>query len=132
MILKVLNPGSQLIIGRNVGMSGGTISCSLYIEIGDNVLIGSGAAITDSDAHPINPMLRNDSSQILMAPVVIGNDVFIGARAIILKGVNIGKGAVIGAGSVVARDVPEMMIVAGNPAKIIGDVRDPKFNKKLN
>lgn len=64
-----------------------------------------------------------------MAPVTIGDKVFIGARAIILRGVTIGNGAVIGAGAVVAKDVPPMAIVAGNPAKVIGNVLDEKFTK---
>lgn len=55
----------------------------------------------------------------ISAPIVIGDNVFIGARAIILKGVTIGEGAIVGAGSVVTKDVAEYSIVAGNPAKVI-------------
>lgn len=52
-------------------------------------------------------------------PVVIGDDVWIGARVIILPGVTVGKGAVLGAGTVVARDVPEWAVVVGNPARVV-------------
>ena len=97
------------------------------IRIGNNVLIGSGALITDNDAHGIHPEHRNNVRHILIAPIEIKDNVFIGARSIILKGVVIGEGAIVGAGAVVTRNVPDFAIVAGNPAKIIGDVRDEKF-----
>jgi len=57
--------------------------------------------------------------------VIIEADVFIGGRSIILKGVRIGQGAVIGAGSVVTEDVPECIIVAGNPARSVGSITHP-------
>ena len=127
--IKALRPGAKIFIGENVGMSGISVSCSTKVSIGNQTLLGSGVIITDSDAHPINPILRDNAKYILTAPVTIGDHVFIGARAIIMKGVTIGDGAVIGAGSVVTKDVLTMNIVAGNPAKVIGDVRDPKFTQ---
>jgi acetyltransferase-like isoleucine patch superfamily enzyme len=130
VILKVLRPGAQMIIGENVGMSGVSISCSQKIVIGNNTLLGSGSVITDSDAHAIHPDLRDNPEYIKTAPVTIGEKVFIGARAIILKGVSIGDGAVIGAGSVVTKNVEAMTIVAGNPAQVVGNVKDPRFQKK--
>ena len=127
VIIKALNPKAILKIGSNVGASGATISCSLKILIGNNVLIGSGALISDSDAHSINPKFRNNSSKTQSRPIIIEDDVFIGARSIILKGVSIGTGAVVGAGSVVTRDVDAYSIVAGNPAKKVGDVREERY-----
>lgn len=124
--IKALAKDSVIKIGDEVGVSGATIS-GRNVSIGNRVLIGSGALITDSDAHAIPPNLRSNPKYIRSSPIVIEDDVFIGARAIVLKGVTIGKGAVIGAGSVVMKDVPEMTIVAGNPAKVVGDVRDPKY-----
>lgn len=120
VMIKALGAGAHIVIGDNVGISGATISGS-NITIGNNVLIGSGVLITDNDAHPIDPELRKieGSENIASAPVNIGNDVFIGARAIILKGVTIGNGTVIGAGSVVVKDIPARCIAAGNPAKVI-------------
>lgn len=117
--LKVLGPDGSIQIGDDVGVSGATISARSKITIGNNVLIGSGALISDNDAHPLHPDDRNDFSKILSAPIEIGDDVFIGARAIVLKGVVLGRGAVVGAGSVVTSDVPESTIVAGNPARVI-------------
>jgi len=83
------------------------------------VLIGSGCLITDSDAHPIDPDERRLGRGGLSKPIVIEDDVFIGARASILKGVSIGKGAVGGAGTVVTHDVAPRSRVAGNPMKVI-------------
>ena len=128
--LKTCQKGASIFIGNNVGMSGSVISSMTSIHIGNNVLIGSGALITDNDAHSIHPDYRNDKSQILKLPIVIEDNVFIGTRSIILKGVTIGKGSIVGAGAVVSRNVPEYKIVVGNPAKIIGDVRDEKYKLK--
>ena len=120
-VFNINTPGSKIVIGNNVGISGSTICATKSVIIGDNVLIGSGCLITDTDAHPIDwqdrQLGRNETTK--KCPIVIGNDVFIGSRSIILKGVTIGDRAVIGAGSVVSKDVPPDCIVAGNPAVII-------------
>lgn len=127
VIIKTCSPKAVIQIGNHVGISGATISSNSTITIGNNVLIGSGVLITDSDAHSINPKFRNDKSKIMSSPIVIEDDVFIGARSIVLKGITIGRGALIGAGSVVSKDIEAFAIVAGNPAKKIGDVRDEKY-----
>lgn len=120
-VFNISTPGSKLHIGNNTGISGSTVCATKSIIIGNNVLIGSGCLITDSDAHPIDYIERQQcqDNRTSSAPIVIGNNVFIGARSIVLKGVTIGDRAVIGAGSVVTKDVPADCIVAGNPAKII-------------
>jgi acetyltransferase-like isoleucine patch superfamily enzyme len=126
VIIKTVAKNAEIVIGDNVGISGATISSSLSIYIGDNTMIGSGVLITDSDAHSIHPELRKESKYASSKPIVIENNVFIGARSIILKGVTIGNGSVIGAGSVVTRDIPPMTIAAGNPARIISSISDIK------
>ncbi|MDD3320478.1 MAG: DapH/DapD/GlmU-related protein [Paludibacter sp.] len=113
------SPGSKIILGRNVGISGSTISSSTSITIGNNVLIGSGCVICDNDAHPIEVENRADHTKTKAKPIIINDDVFIGARSIILKGVIIGEGSVIGAGSVVTKSIPPHSIAAGNPAVVI-------------
>lgn len=118
-VLNVRTPGAQIIIGNNVGISGSTISSTQSINIGNNVLIGSGCIICDSDAHPISPIDRNNHSKTKSSPIIIEDNVFIGARCIILKGVKIGYGSVIGAGSVVTKNIPPLCIAAGNPVRII-------------
>lgn len=123
VIIKTVGHAAKIVIGNNVGVSGCTISAANSITIGDHVLLGSGCLITDSDAHPVDPDERRSGGGGRSAPIVIEDDVFIGARAIILKGVTIGKGSVVGAGSVVTKSVPPYSVVAGNPARIVGDSR---------
>ena len=120
-VFNISFPYSRIEIGNNVGISGSSICARKKVKIGNNVLIGSGCLITDSDAHPIDWIDRRDAREdkVRCAPVIIGNDVFIGARSIILKGVTIGDRAIVGAGAVVSADVPPDCIVAGNPAKIV-------------
>lgn len=120
-IFNISTVGSQIIIGNNVGISGSTINASTTITIGNNVLIGSGCLITDTDSHPLywEDRLKGKNHLTAKAPITIKDNVFIGARSIILKGVTIGEGAVIGAGSVVSKDVPPYSVVCGNPAKIV-------------
>ena len=115
-------PEGVIHIGDNVGISGSTLRCSASISIGNNVMIGSGCLIADTDDHPLNAGQRQEEHfyrHTVNRPIVIADDVFIGARSIILKGVTIGQGAVVGAGSVVTKDVPPFTIVAGNPAKVV-------------
>ena len=67
--------------------------------------------------------VTSDRANRVTRPVLIGDNVFIGAQSIILKGVTIGENAIIGAGSVVTQDVPANAIAAGNPCKVVGSVR---------
>ena len=124
VVIRTVGHGARIYIGNNVGVSGCTISAGRLIKIGDNVLIGSGVIITDGDAHPIDPEERKAGVSCIRKSVLIEDDVFIGARAVILKGVTVGRGAVIGACAVVTKDVPPYSIVVGNPARIIGDSRE--------
>ena len=110
---------ASITIGDDVGVSGCAISAMKSIKIGNRVLIGAGALIADNDSHPIDPISRSVGGLCKCAPVVVEDDVFIGARAIILKGVTIGRGSTIGAGAVVVKDVPPFVVVAGNPAEIV-------------
>lgn len=129
-------PGSRLRIGGwvyffpNVGLY--LIDPAAVLEIGDStyinrrteivarreVVIGAGCAIswdvviTDTDEHWMQ-------ATEMVQPVRIGDHVWIGARAIVLKGVTIGDGAIVGAGAVVTRDVPAGAVVAGVPARVI-------------
>ena len=113
---------AQIIIGDDVGLSGCSITAERRIEIGNRVLVGAGVLIIDTDAHPLSPEGRFANLPANTAPIVIGDDVFIGARAIILKGVSIGAGAIVGAGAVVVKHVPSRAIVVGNPARVVGNV----------
>ena len=124
VIIKTTALNATISIGDDVGVSGCSISATESISIGNGTLIGSGVLITDNDAHAVHPDLRRDNAHTLSRPVTIGRNVFIGARAIILKGVSIGDGAIIGAGSVVTKSIPAMVIAAGNPAVVVGRIKD--------
>ncbi|MCA0145508.1 acyltransferase [Blastococcus sp. LR1] len=89
------------------------------ITIGEDCLIGTEVSVYDSDFHEMDPALRRKASTST-APVVIGDNVWLGERCMIMKGVTIGRDAVVGAYSVVNRSVPAGAIVAGIPAKIVG------------
>lgn len=88
------------------------------IALGSRCLLGVGVHISDSDFHPLDPA-RRGSDPPGMARVAIGDDVFIGTNALILKGTTIGNCSVVGAGAVVSGHVPAGVIVAGNPAAIV-------------
>jgi acetyltransferase-like isoleucine patch superfamily enzyme len=112
----------KLEIGDGSGLSGSSIYAMDRIAIGRRVLVGSGSLIMDNDAHPLSPVARKRGGRPESSPVSIGDDVFLGARSIVLKGVSIGEGAIVGAGAVVTKDVPPFTIVVGNPAKAVGTV----------
>lgn len=120
VVIRTLRPGAFIGIGRGTGISGGSFCAALSIRIGERCLIGADALIADNDFHALDPTRRDAGwDAIACAPIEIGDDVFVGARAIILKGVRIGRGAVVGAGSVVTRSVPAFAVVAGNPAVVV-------------
>src|SRR5262249_20768236 len=90
------------------------------IRIGEGTIIGSGAMIIDNDFHTFDEVSQRWTNEYCLRarPIVIGRNVFIGARAIILKGVTIGDRAVIGAGAVVTQNVGVSCIATGNPANV--------------
>ena len=123
-------------IGENCYLAESSLMCQESIVIGDRVLVAALANIADSDFHPLDLAMRRQdvlalapASQVARpavkaAPVVIEDDVWIGFGATVLKGVRVGRGAVVTAGSVVTRDVPAGMVVAGNPARVLGPVTE--------
>lgn len=114
--------GAELTIGNNVGLSQTSIICHKRITIGNNVMIGGGTYIYDTDFHSLDFKIRiTDADKInrVDKPVTIHDNVFIGAHCIILKGVEIGQNSIIGAGSIVTKSIPSNEIWAGNPAKFI-------------
>ncbi len=115
--------GASLIIGDYTGISNTTIECESEIVIGNSVNIGAGSMIFDTDFHSTNwrdrYMRKNDIPNRKIKPIRIGDCVFIGARSIICKGVNIGDRSIIAAGSVVVKDIPSDELWGGNPAHYI-------------
>lgn len=119
VILSAYGEKAVLKIGNNVGISGVSINCWNRIEIEDNVMIGAGSAIWDTDFHPTDPVERlNHPRNGKTAPIIIKKNTFIGARVLILKGVTIGENCIIAAGTVINKNVPSNSIVFGNPMKI--------------
>lgn len=123
VILSCFENG-KITIGNNSGFTSTVISSNTHVTIGDNVKIGANTKIYDHDFHSLNYKYRRDPyldrQECLSLPVFIGNDVFIGANAIILKGATIGDRTIVGAGAVITKQIiPQDSIVAGNPAKII-------------
>lgn len=119
----LVKKNATLGIGSNSGMNGAMIYCSMKIVIGSNVKIGGGTRIFDTDFHSLEYLSRRsaitDGLSAKQSPVIIGDDVFIGANCIIGKGVKIGDRSIIAAGSVVTKSIPPDEIWGGNPAKFL-------------
>jgi acetyltransferase-like isoleucine patch superfamily enzyme len=126
-----VEPTGYLEVGSDSVLVGAIFMCAERIIVGQRVVISYNVTIADSDFHPHDPELRiqdaianspsGDRSQrpaLITDPVTIGDDVWIGIGAIILKGVSIGTAARIGPGAVVTRDVPPGVHVCGNPARV--------------
>lgn len=114
-------------IGDNSMLNGVSITAYQKVSIGKNCQIASCTLISDTDYHPIDPQIRLresmgykiDHSVVNKREVSIGDNVWIGWGVIILKGVNIGNNSIVAAGTVLVDDVPENVIVAGNPARVV-------------
>jgi len=115
---------STLFIGSNVNIDH---AYPEEVEIGANVTIASGARIT---AHNDPPKAMREILPASVEKISIGSNVYIGADAIVLEGVKIEDWTVVGAGAIVTKDVPKYKIVAGNPARTIGDLRDREKHRK--
>ncbi len=129
VVLRTLRVTAEIIIGRDSGISGGSICAAKSIRIGRECLFGADVMVADSDFHSIKSEGRRfntDEDSINVSPVVVGDNVFVGSRSVILKGVNIGENSVIGAGSVVIKDVASDAIAAGCPARHIKKIQNNK------
>ena len=121
ILLQPREAGSSIVIGSGSRiMNGCELIARTMIELGSHCLVGAQVVILDADFHGIEPDAREQIGAT--SPVTIEDNVWIGTRAIILKGAHIGKDAVVAAGCVVTKDVPAGAIVAGNPMRIIGSV----------
>ena len=120
-------PRAELTIGNNTFVNTGTIlSASNHITIGNNVQIANQVILMDGDFHGV------DDRDEMKTPseIIVEDDVWIATRAMILKGVTIGKGSTVAAGAVVTKDVPAYTLVGGVPAKIIRYLTKPKNTNK--
>ncbi len=121
-VLIDVDKGGELIIGDNCRINGVNISVQRQVLIGNNCRIGPHTIIMDSDHHDVTNRLDHGK----LKAISIEDDVWVATRAMILKGVTIGKGAVVASGAVVTKNVPAYSVVAGVPAKIIKTLDPPK------
>ena len=108
--------GGRLEIGSGVFINyGASLSAHQLVSIGDGCQLGSYACLMDNDYHRVEDRTKPGESK----PIILGRNVWLGVRVIVLKGATIGENTVIGAGSVVTRDIPANCLAAGMPAKVI-------------
>lgn len=117
--------GAEINIGKNVQLNGTTIISAKKVVIGDNTLLGSNCIIMDTNIHPTDPFFRREvvSKHTSSKEIIIGKNVWLGVNVIIMKGVHIGDNSIIGAGSVLTCDVAKNSIFAGNPAKLVKQIK---------
>jgi acetyltransferase-like isoleucine patch superfamily enzyme len=116
-------PNAIISIGDNTRIHGSCIHAFERIEIGKNCLIAANCQIFDTSGHGTSHKERAES-QGKSKPIIIGDNVWIGAGCIILPGVTIGDGSIVAAGSVVIKSIPENSIYGGNPAQFIRKIEE--------
>lgn len=109
-----LTCGRQVSIGR-----GSQLTCTEGITLGDDVLLGPNVLLVSNNHEWSDPDRHIRDQGLRGAPIAVGDDVWIGANAVVLPGVTIGTGSVIAAGAVVREDVPPFAVVAGAPARVV-------------
>lgn len=113
--------GKRTRIGRDVFVNFGcTFLDQGGITLEDGVFVGPGVKIL-TENHPEEPELRH---RLLVKPVVVRRNAWLGAGALLLPGVTVGENAIVGAGAVVTRDVPDRAVAVGNPARVIRNIKD--------
>lgn len=109
--------GSGTILGHSC-----TIGSKESVIIGENCLLAEMVSIRDND-HDFSDISRPYRDQgHTTAPVIIGNNVWLGTRVVVTKGVTIGEGSIVGAGSIVTRDIPPFVVAAGAPARVLREL----------
>ena len=114
---------AKLVIGDRCSFSGVALRRFGDITLGDNVRVGANTTIISGDAHQDDPRAGKDK------PINIEDNVWIGSNVMILKGVTIGRNSVVGAGSIVTKSIPENVVAAGNPCKVIKPLNEETIKK---
>ncbi len=137
--IQIIRDGGEVSIGDHCYIGEDTrIWASEKITIGNRVLISHNVNIHDNITHPLNAQerhqdflriinsgtVKDQNFDLRSKSIIIGNDVWIGFNSTILKGVKIGNGSIVGAGSFVTKDVPDSVVVVGNPAKILKSLEE--------
>lgn len=129
------SPKGEVHVGDRCYLGAGQLVCHTSIMVGDDVIMSWGVTVVDHDSHSLRWSERQSDVAdwmngvkrwdfVSVRPVRIGDKVWIGFGASILKGVNVGEGSVVGAKAVVTRDVPPYTVVAGNPARVVRQLRE--------
>lgn len=121
-MLSVEKKGS-IAIGDNCSFSGVSIRCFNSIQIGNNVRVGANCLIIDGDAHQNDPRAGKNK------PIVIEDNVWLGANVVVKKGVTIGRNSVIGMNSVVSKDIPANCVAIGNPCVVVKTFNEAKVDE---
>jgi acetyltransferase-like isoleucine patch superfamily enzyme len=121
--LQARNAGAKLYIGAQTKIHGSCIHATESIRIGENCLIAGNCQIFDCSGHDIFDIYENRPVSLKCKPIVIGDNVWVGANSIILPGTLIKKGTVVAAGSVVSGQFHEYSLIGGNPAVVIKDLQ---------
>lgn len=120
-------PGARLEIGADCSLNYGvSLGCTAHLRLGDRCRLGPYVMIVDSEFHDAYERTRRPPPR----PVVLEDDVWVGAKASVLPGVTIGRGAIVGTGAVVTHDVEPFTVVAGVPAKVVSRLDPAKFVAK--
>lgn len=120
--------GSNISVGNNFYTNHNvTILDAAKVIFGDNVFIAPDCVFSTA-GHPLDVEQRNRGLEIAL-PITVGDNVWIGTHVSVLPGVTIGSNSVIGAGSVVSRDIPDGVVAAGNPCKVIRSITEEDKNK---
>ena len=117
-----VNTGARLKLGSGYMNHDCVVDCFDSITVGNHVVISERVVMRDSDNHAVYSLEdsgKDEEKQVLTAPIVIEDHVWIGMNVILLKGVTIGEGSIIAAGSIVTRSIPPHCLAAGVPAKVI-------------
>ncbi|HIG76077.1 MAG TPA: acyltransferase [Bacteroidetes bacterium] len=115
-------PGARLAVGAGTYINNGSVlSARRSVTVGERCQIATGVLLMDSDFHAVGDLDAPGKS----APITIEDDVWLATRAVVLKGVTVGRGAVVAAGAVVTKDVPPYTLVAGVPARPIRTLPRP-------
>jgi acetyltransferase-like isoleucine patch superfamily enzyme len=114
-------PSSIIKIGNDTTLNGALVYARMEVTIGNDCGLSPGVVIMDNNSHStsIDPIIRWKTGEIKESPVIIGDNVWLGMRSIVMKGVSIGDNSIIAANSVVTRDVPSNQLFGGIPARFI-------------
>lgn len=117
--LRTYFPRAVIRIGDRARLAGATIHCNCAVSIGPQSRLGPGVILCDNDSHRVARSISDRAKEPAEAPIVLEENVWLGMRCIVLKGVTIGQNTIVAAGSVVTRSLPPNVLAGGVPAKVI-------------